>query len=272
MMLNVLSLGAGVQSSVMALMAARGELTPMPDCAIFADTQWEPKAIYEHLDWLESQLPFPLHRVTNGSLRDDAVANHPARARGRKWFAAIPWFTETGMGRRQCTHDYKIVPLNKKIRSLLGYEPRKRIPEGAAKVWVGISTDEAVRMKPARQKWIENIWPLIDAGMSRNDCIKWFDRNYPGRVLKKSSCLGCPFHNNAAWRELKNGDQDEWADIVYVDEMIRDGGTSGGKRSMKQKQFMHRSCQPIGEVDFRNLEDMGQLNMFNNECEGMCGV
>lgn len=40
--LVVLSLGAGVQSSTMALMAAKGEITPMPDCAIFADTQSEP--------------------------------------------------------------------------------------------------------------------------------------------------------------------------------------------------------------------------------------
>jgi len=35
-MKHVISLGAGVQSSTMALMAAAGEITPMPDCAIFA--------------------------------------------------------------------------------------------------------------------------------------------------------------------------------------------------------------------------------------------
>ena len=36
--LRVLSLGAGVQSTTLALMAAHGEIGPMPDCAIFADT------------------------------------------------------------------------------------------------------------------------------------------------------------------------------------------------------------------------------------------
>ncbi len=40
---NIISLGAGVQSSAMALMAAKGEITPMPDAAIFADTQSEPR-------------------------------------------------------------------------------------------------------------------------------------------------------------------------------------------------------------------------------------
>ena len=49
--LRCLSLGAGVQSTTMALMAAHGALTPMPDCAIFADTGWEPEAVYDHLDW-----------------------------------------------------------------------------------------------------------------------------------------------------------------------------------------------------------------------------
>lgn len=44
--LRALSLGAGVQSTTMALMAAHGEIQPMPDCAIFADTGWEPKAVY----------------------------------------------------------------------------------------------------------------------------------------------------------------------------------------------------------------------------------
>ena len=40
--LQILSLGAGVQSSTLALMAARGEITPMPDASVFADTQAEP--------------------------------------------------------------------------------------------------------------------------------------------------------------------------------------------------------------------------------------
>jgi len=47
--LRALSLGASVQSTTMALMAAHGHIGPMPDCAIFADTGWEPKAVYDHL-------------------------------------------------------------------------------------------------------------------------------------------------------------------------------------------------------------------------------
>ena len=42
----------------MALMFAKGELTPMPDAAIFADTGAEPQYVYDWLDWLEKILFF----------------------------------------------------------------------------------------------------------------------------------------------------------------------------------------------------------------------
>ena len=71
---------------------------------------------------------------------------------------------------------------------------------------------------------------------------------------------------------MKMNDPESFSDAIYVDRMIRDGGTHKGERTIQAKQYMHRSLQPLDEVDFRNLEDKGQLNMFNNECEGMCGV
>jgi 3'-phosphoadenosine 5'-phosphosulfate sulfotransferase (PAPS reductase)/FAD synthetase len=120
--LIILSLGAGVQSSTMALMAAEGHIRPMPDCAIFADTGYEPPGVYEYLDWLEKQLPFPVYRVMKGNIRDDMVnsVDHGTR------FPTAPFYTvnaetgKKGMLMRQCTNDYKIQPIRKKIRELLG--------------------------------------------------------------------------------------------------------------------------------------------------------
>lgn len=156
------------------------------------------------------------------------------------------------------------------MRELLGLEPGQR----AAGVYLvqqlmGISTDEAVRMKPSQHKWIEHTWPLIDVGMSRQDCLSWWSARYD-RPLEKSACIGCPFHSDGAWRDMKLNDPESWRDAVEFDHAIRAGGGLRGYESAEQ--FLHRSCTPLDEVDFRNLEDMGQLNMFNNECEGMCGV
>src|SRR5579885_896147 len=108
--LRVISLGAGVQSTTMALMAAHGEITPMPDCAIFADTQSEPQAVYDHLKWLMSPnvLPFPIHVVTKGSLRAAILSASAGRTRndGRPpLYIRNPDGTK-GILKRQCTADY----------------------------------------------------------------------------------------------------------------------------------------------------------------------
>jgi hypothetical protein len=52
--IRTLSLGAGVQSTTLLLMSLEGML-PKLDCAIFADTGWEPQRVYEHLDLISAQ-------------------------------------------------------------------------------------------------------------------------------------------------------------------------------------------------------------------------
>jgi hypothetical protein len=192
----VLSLGAGVQSTTLALMAARGAISPMPDCAIFADTQWEPQAVYDHLDWLSGPgiLPFPVHRVTAGNIRE-AIKVRRNTSGGR--FAAIPWHTVNpdgshGLGRRQCTSEYKLTPIMHEIRRLVGKPGHKRIAAGAVTVILGISRDEAHRMKPARQAYMRNVYPLVELGLTRDDCLAWLQRyGYP---QPPKSCNGtdCP--------------------------------------------------------------------------------
>lgn len=266
MPLHIISLGAGVQSTTMALMAAQGEIVPMPQGAIFADTGWEPKAVYKHLEWLVKELPFPVHVVTAGrSLKDDILrASNAKRAR----FVSVPFFTETGLGRRQCTREFKISVISKKQRELLGYLPRQRIPSKSCEVWIGISVDEAMRMKPSSNKWAVNRWPLIERRMTRNDCLRWLERNnYP--LAPKSACIGCPFHSDAHWRDMRDNSPEEWAEAVAVDRALRERGPMRGTRVL---QYMHRQRVPLDQVDLSTLEDHGQLNLFINECEGMCGV
>jgi hypothetical protein len=274
--LRALSLGAGVQSTTLALMAAHGEFGVMPDCAIFADTQWEPAAVYRHLAWLErgnpgsgsgAGLPFPVHRVTAGSLRD-AIVSKATGTKGR--FAAVPFFTgDGGMGRRQCTREFKLEPITRKMRELLGVPKGRRVPAGVTvEVWIAISTDEVFRMKPARHAWQSNRWPLIEKRLSRWDCQRWLERQGYS-VPPKSSCIGCPYHSDALWREMRDTAPGEWADAVEVDRLIRVGGTL---RGMRQQQFMHASRVPLDEVDLSTPAERGQPDLFQNECEGMCGL
>ena len=157
--LTVLSLGGGVQSSVMALMAGEGAFGRVPDCAIFADTRWEPPSVYEHIEWLRDRLSFPLYVVDNGrSLREDVktLTSHS----GHRNYVDIPLYLKgrdgegDGIGRRQCTENYKVKPIRRRTREMLGLKPRQRVRAGTTvEMWLGISTDEAIRMKTSRDRW-----------------------------------------------------------------------------------------------------------------------
>ncbi|MER9768947.1 hypothetical protein NKJ09_23115 [Mesorhizobium sp. M0189] len=252
----------------MALMAAHGEIGPMPDCGIFADTGWEPAHVYEHLDRLEKLLPFPVYRVSAGNLRDEIASVRPT---GKFLKIDIPAFVSNngkpgGLVNRSCTRDFKIDPIRRKVRELLGIAGKRSPKEAVVEQWIGISIDEVIRMKPGREAWQVSRWPLIEKRMARSDCLRWMDRNgYP--EPKKSSCIGCPFHSDAEWRALS---KEEFADAVEVDRRLRD--TTRGIARTKGELFLHRTCKPLDEVDFSTAEDRGQLNLFLNECEGMCGV
>jgi hypothetical protein len=264
-MLRIISLGAGVQSTTMALMAAHGEITPMPDCAVFADTQAEPKAVYQHLRWLMSPnvLPFPVHVVTAGSLTNEIGA---ARKTGKFPKMPLPAYVKGGgLLNRSCTQDYKIEPIRRKVRQLAGIY-RKRSPrEQVVEQWIGISQDEAMRMKPSREAWQSNRWPLIEKKMTRQDCLKWVKaHDYP--IPPKSSCTYCPFHSDEQWRLLTS---DELAEAVEVDKRIRN--LRSGQRSAGET-FLHRSCVPLGEIDFWKPAPLPEPDLFGNECEGVCGV
>ena len=87
--IHILSLGAGVQSSCLALMAAKGEVGPMPVAAVFADTQAEPASVYKWLDWLETQLPFPVYRVTAGSLTKESLRVYVNKKTGNPYLRAL---------------------------------------------------------------------------------------------------------------------------------------------------------------------------------------
>jgi len=266
--LTVISLGAGVQSSVMAIMAAKGDF-PKPDCAIFADTGYEPKAVYRYLEFLKKILPYPVYVVSKGNIKKDMLDSIDNGTR----FPTAPFFTQAeitgkkGMLRRQCTADYKIVPIRKKIRELCGIKYGKHFPKNKyVEQWIGISTDEIQRMKHARDKYILNRHPLIEAKMSRQDCIDYLKKEKIP-LPEKSACIVCPYHNDAYWHFMKNERPEEFADAVEFDKNIRTGS-----RNVRDKLYLHRSCKPLDEVEFNKKENDKQLDMFNNECEGMCGV
>ena len=182
--------------------------------------------------------------------------------------AGLPYFVkkengEVGMVLRQCTNEYKIAPVKNKVRELLGYKPRQRVRE-IVHIWKGISTDEIQRVKPIPDSWIMAEHPFIDIiQMNRSNCIAYVEREGLGTPAK-SSCIGCPFHDNLAWAEMKKNDPESFADAVYIDKKIRRMPKLNGE------VYLHRSCRPLDEINFNT--DQMTIDDFINECEGFCGI
>jgi hypothetical protein len=250
----VISLGAGVQSSTLLLMAAEGAFGAVPELAIFADTRHEPTEVYDHLDWLEEQVAgrIEIARVCEGDLLEVAT---------QRKFNPIPLYLKNGdgtasVGRRQCTKEFKLYPIRHELRRR-GIDP--------VEMWVGISLDESLRMKPSGLKWIENRWPLIEKRMTRRDCLSWFSERHPGRRLAKSACVFCPYKRDRDWAEMRDNDPESFQMAVAADEAMRHSRDG-------REQFVSSSLIPL--TDIRTAEDLGQqtFDLFDAECEGMCGV
>ena len=281
-MLEILSLGAGVQSSTILLMSCIGEL-PKLDAAIFADTQWEPPAVYRHLLFLEAQAKvagIPVYRVTFGNIKEHAINLQVAqkhRTGDSEWqgqsYGAMPFHTRkadgtTGIIRGQCTHRYKVRPIEAKIRELAGVPSRARLKEVLVRQWYGISMDEIGRMRTADKTWIDNYYPLVEMRMDRDDCLQWFnDRGFP--EAPKSACVACPFRSKEQWRTIK-ADPELWAEAVAFDEAIRH------PKGLRAEAFVFSGAIPLKDADLRSVsqkeQEGGQMNLFDNDCSGHCGV
>ena len=257
---KIISLGLGVQSTAMYLMSSLGRID-RADHAIFADPGAELPRTYEILEYLEDWAKYnngiPIHVTSQYNLYKD-ILNQQNSLGAR--FASIPAFTKNGgMMRRQCTGEYKIRPVVKKIRELHNLKRGQHMPQ--TEVWLGISMDEIQRMKVSIQPRIDYYYPLIENRMSRGDCIKLFkELLFP--VPPKSSCVFCPYHGDKQWKELKEKYPESWDQAVKVDESIRDMS----QRGMKEQIYIHRSCTPLKDVEF---SEQGELFMCE---EGFCGL
>lgn len=263
--IHVISLGAGVQSSTMSLMASEGEILPMPVAAVFADTGDEPASVYQWLKWLTPRLAFPVivgkkpitlsRHVYNAIERGIRVSKPPLFTKPSK-----PGDSE-GFLTRDCTKDFKVSVIQQGVRKIMAERGAKKVVQ-----WMGISLDETIRMKPSRVQYSQHRWPLIEKRMSRHDCYLWMERHgYP--KPPRSACVYCPHHSNEEWRRLRDEEPEAWRRAVEFDARIRTG-----IHRVKAQCFLHRDCVPLPQVDLSRDDERGQGLLWGNECEGMCGV
>lgn len=274
---HILNLGAGVQSTTLYLMAMQGYFPC--DHAVFADTGDEPVAVYKHLSWLLSLSGPPILIRTKGMLSKElkrTIYTHSGtRFVDIPAYSILPGRTDASKSKRQCTRHFKIDVIERCIRrEILGVQPRCRIPKSTQVVqYVGISLDEAGRFERMIKRRTLGAMkaPLIDRYMTRQDCLTWLAEhgNVPHEV-PRSACVYCPMHDDAEWLRVKAVPED-WAKAVAVDESLRIQGNVVN-RNMDAEMFLHRSCKPLVQIEFKPREKTQTSIPFYRDCLGVCGV
>src|SRR3990172_3895214 len=193
-----LSWGLGLQSTALLEMSLSGDL-PKLDVAIFADTGFEHQYSYEIFD-------FYAPRAIKAGINVIKIGGQDIFGDNMR-HVTLPLFV-TGNGqrgrqiKRKCTRDYKMRPIHRYLRDLLGVSRRGRLAADLVTLWLGITIDEIERAKPSRVAYITHQFPLLNMDYWRGDCAEYL-QNKGLPVPSKSSCVFCPYKGLAEWANLR---------------------------------------------------------------------
>ena len=269
---TAVSLGAGWGSVGMVLMMENGLFPdcPQPDLAVFADTQAEPPHVYETLDWLKPRLSYPLLVVSAGDLWADtwkliqgagATRLHPHGSD----FVDIPVFGDSGLLSRQCTTEYKVRLIKRTVRQFAEATP----PHLKVTQYLGISLDEATRMKDAPEGYITNRYPLIEYRVTRSAIMTYVKENFPSAPVGRSACFFCPFHSIAEWKEIRRRYPGLYQEAIEMERAL--------KLMNRGPFYLYKGKYGLGLEEGMATADLQgilwpEADQFQNDCEGNCGV
>lgn len=275
--MEILSFGAGMQSTALALMSCENAmaggrdyyphpLIPVYDAVIFCDLGLEASWVYEQLLFVQhacekAGIPF---YVLESNLYEDYTRNY-----GERRVVSIPWWTvkENGqrgkVSRRFCTLDYKTTRIANFVRwELLGYKKGSRNrPEDlkAHTMHIGFSIEEQHRCKDNPHPFFVNRFPLVELGLDRAANFAYIYDQW-GLATKSSACSFCPFHRNFFFKKIKETDPAHYAKILDFDRLL---ASKKPHPAMDAQFFISRS--------WKRLEDLTEEDCNDAECFEYCG-
>lgn len=267
--LEILSFGAGMQSTALALMSCenaharrKGEQIPHPqvpiyDVVVFCDLGFEPPWVIDQVNftWNACEQAGIWLKVLRSPLYDDFTENF-----GERRAISIPWWTLGEDGHkskmpRNCTIDYKVNAISKFIRwEVLGYKKGQRLRDEDKKahnMHMGFSFEEKKRCKDSPNPMFVNRFPLVDMELVRADNYAYI-RDVWGLETKASACTFCPFHQNYFFKYLRENLPETYKKLVGVDELLRD---KNPKPPMEADLFISRSRKRLSELTDEDCND-----------------
>lgn len=267
--MKILSFGAGMQSTALALMSCentmaeqQGYISPHPlvpiyDIVIFCDLGFEPP-------WVKAQAEFVRKTCKSVGIRyeqlDTPLYKDLITGFGRKRVVSIPWWTLRDDGHksrmpRNCTIDYKVNQISKFIRwEILGYKKGQRLKEEdkkAHEMHMGFSFEEKRRCKASPNPMFVNHFPLVEMGLVRADNYAYI-KDVWGLDTKASSCTFCPFHKNYFFRYMQENEPKAYQQLLEIDTLLRDNDP---KPPMDSNLFISRSRKRLTDLSDEECQD-----------------
>lgn len=262
MNMKILSFGAGMQSTALALMSCENAkaimsdktlpypLVPIYDAVIFCDLGFEPS-------WVKTQAEFVHTACDSVGIRYEKLEaplyQDLTRNFGKKRVVSIPWWTLDENGHkskmpRNCTLDYKVQIISKYVRwVLLGYKKHQRLRDEdkkAHELHMGFSFEERRRCKENPNPMFVNKFPLVEMKLKRKDNYAYI-RDVWGLDTKASACCFCPFHRNYFFSYLKEHESKTYTELLEVDELLKNNSP---KPPMDSELFISRSRKRIADL------------------------
>ena len=260
--MKILSCGAGMQSSALFLMSCQNALAqkkgkpavwplvPIYDVSVFCDLGLEPPWVLKQVQFLQrcgesSGVPFV---VLKSPLYQDFIENF-----GERRAISIPWWTLKEDGHkstmpRNCTIDYKVNVIAKYVRwHLLGYRKYQRLRDVDLKgheMHMGFGAEETRRCKENPNPLFINKFPLVEMGLKRADNYAYI-KDVWGLSTRASACTFCPYHRNYFFQFLKENEPEQFAQVVHIDELLRD---KTPKPPMDSDLFISRSRKSLVDL------------------------
>jgi len=227
---TVWSCGGGVQSTAIAALIYTGKL-PKPDYAIMTDCGYEKQATWDYV----YGVLVPKMQEVGVALQVIKTNDYdPSKLFDKSGHLLLPAFTTVNgkhvMFRTHCNNEWKVSPAQRWLR-----ERGVQLCEN----WVGISLDESKRAKVKQaKKWFYTRYPLIDQGMTREDCI-YLIGGLGWPKPPRTSCLMCPQQDDAEWVRMRDNSPDDWRKALEVEEYIH---------SVNPDIYLHRLRIPLEEA------------------------
>lgn len=189
------SCGGGRQSAALGVLIVQGRV-PKPDIAVIVDTEREKSSTwnyyYSTLRPAMADIGVDLKRVYKSNFaKVDLYRNDDL---------LIPAFTaKTGtVGKfpTYCSNEWKQRVVRRYLRS---------VGVKICDLYLGISINEADRVKDSGLKWLQHTYPLIDLGLSVSDCEE-IVRQAGWPPASPSACWMCPNQNQPEWLAMSDDD------------------------------------------------------------------